>query len=136
MHIRRTFILTTLASLAAFSLVAAACSDDDDDDDGGNGGTASTATTASGGDEASVAIADNTFTPDEITISAGDTVTWTWGGSAPHSVIGTSDNATDLINSEQMTGSGTYTVTFDEAGTYEYECGVHGASMAGTIVVE
>jgi plastocyanin len=26
--------------------------------------------------------------------------------------------------------------TFDEAGTYEYSCGVHGDSMTGTITVE
>ncbi len=31
--------------------------------------------------------------------------------------------------------SGTYSFTFTTAGTYTYDCAVHGASMTGTVVV-
>jgi plastocyanin len=136
-QIRKQFVLsTTLASLAAFSFLAVACGDDDDDDDEGTTTATATTGTSAAGDDNEVTVGDNSFSPASLTISAGDTVTWTWSGDNPHSLVGTSDNATDLIESDQMTGSGTAEVTFDEAGTYEYECGVHGSSMSGTIVVE
>ena len=67
------------------------------------------------------------------TIAAGGTVTWTWTGTLPHSVrsIGTPAFA----SSGTKTGSGSYTVTFPEPGTYRYDCIVHGSAMTGTIVV-
>jgi plastocyanin len=34
-----------------------------------------------------------------------------------------------------LTGSGTYSVAFAVAGTYQYNCAVHGSLMTGTIVV-
>jgi plastocyanin len=78
-----------------------------------------------------IQIADNTFTPAEVTIKAGTTVRWNWGGSNPHSVvIGGADSG-------QHTGSGTYERTFRDGGTtLSYQCGVHGAAMAGKIIVE
>lgn len=30
----------------------------------------------------------------------------------------------------------TYSVTFPTAGTYHYDCAVHGAAMTGTVVVQ
>lgn len=132
----KTSALLALAGIAALSLVFAACGDDDDE---GNGGATAT-TTQDGGEPAgedavTIQIQDNSF-PAETRVAVGGTVTWDWAGSSnPHSVVGTSDNAVDLINSETMTGEGTYEVTFDEAGTYEYQCGVHGAAMSGRIVV-
>jgi plastocyanin len=67
------------------------------------------------------------------TIAVGATVTWTWSGTLPHSVksVGTPSFA----SSGTLTGSGTYAVTFATAGTYQYECAVHGQAMTGTIVV-
>ena len=67
------------------------------------------------------------------TIAIGSTVTWTWTGSLPHSVQ--SVGATSFASSSTMTGSGTYAVKFDTAGTYHYDCAVHGQLMTGTIVV-
>ena len=67
------------------------------------------------------------------TIAAGSTVTWSWTGSLPHSVH--SIGSTSFASSATMTGSGTYAVTFPTAGTYQYDCAVHGQLMTGTIVV-
>jgi len=67
------------------------------------------------------------------TIAAGGTVTWTWTGSLPHSVQ--SVGSASFASSATMTGSGTYAVTFPTAGTYQYDCAVHGQLMTGTIVV-
>ena len=67
------------------------------------------------------------------TIAAGGTVTWSWTGSLPHSVQ--SVGSASFASSGTMTGSGTYAVTFPTAGTYHYDCAVHGQLMTGTIVV-
>jgi plastocyanin len=67
------------------------------------------------------------------TISVGATVTWNWTGSLPHSVQ--SLGSAGFPSSGTMTGSGTYAVTFTAPGTYQYDCGIHGQLMTGTIVV-
>jgi plastocyanin len=75
------------------------------------------------------------------TISAGDTVSWGFGGSLPHTVTDCGGNCASptgspAFDSGQMS-SGTYQHTFDTAGTYGYYCQVHGASvMQGQIVVQ
>jgi plastocyanin len=71
------------------------------------------------------------------TVAIGGTVTWTWtnSGTVPHGVrsLGT----TIFRNSVVQTGNGsTHTAVFARAGTYQYDCAVHGAAMTGTIVVQ
>jgi adhesin/invasin len=90
---------------------------------------------------ASVQVGDNFFksgrnngsNPAVDTISAGGTVTWTWSGASSHSVQSTGSPA---FTSSTITSSGTYAFTFATAGTYTYDCAVHGASMSGTVVVK
>jgi plastocyanin len=132
--LRKQLALGACAALLAIAAVA--CGDDDDDVTatatvGGNG-----ADNGSGAAQAAtVAVADNSFTPARVTIATGGTVTWEWGGEFPHSVVG--DFAGTPVESDAMTGVGnTFAFTFDEAGTFNYQCGVHGESMAGTIVIE
>lgn len=70
------------------------------------------------------------------TVAVGGTVTWTWTNTAnvPHSVE--SIGSPIFRNSTILTGDGsTYQITFNDPGTYEYECAVHGAMMTGKIVV-
>ena len=69
------------------------------------------------------------------TVRAGGTVTWTWvEGGEYHSVEPAADG--DFAPSGVLIGVGqTYAVTFPRAGTFRYECGVHGFPMIGTIVV-
>jgi plastocyanin len=70
------------------------------------------------------------------TVAVGATVTWTWGttGTTPHSVQ--SLGSPSFTSSAVQSGSGsTYQVTFAQAGTYQYDCAVHGSLMTGTIVV-
>jgi plastocyanin len=73
-----------------------------------------------------------TQNPAVDTIGVGGTVTWTWVGALAHSVEST--GATSFTTSTILT-SGTYQFTFTAAGTYTYDCGVHGASMTGRVVV-
>lgn len=81
--------------------------------------------------EAKITISDNAFAPAQLTVKAGTKVVWEWGGSNPHSIMLAGQD------SGQKTGSGTYERTFDTPGSsFPYQCGVHGASMSGRIVVE
>jgi plastocyanin len=71
------------------------------------------------------------------TVATGGSVTWTWTntGSVPHGIQ--SLGSPVFRNSTVLTGSGnTYRVTFNTAGTYQYDCLVHGIMMPGTIVVQ
>src|SRR3954470_4292086 len=70
------------------------------------------------------------------TVAVNGTVTWTWGAgeSLPHSVQ--SLGSPSFTRSGVQTGAGSsYHFVFPPAGTYHYNCGVHGNLMTGTIVV-
>jgi len=69
------------------------------------------------------------FAPNSITITVGDGVTWTNRDAASHSAKFV-DRSTPVLSQGQ---SGT--LQFTVAGTFPYICGIHGASMQGTIIV-
>ncbi len=152
--LRRAGYLAPVAALALVGGALAACGDDDDDDDGetptGAATTAvsspaatttpttpptqaATATTPAGPEGVTIQVADILFNPDEETVPVGTEVTWQWVGELPHSVVG-EFNGEDVESNQQV--SGAFRFTFTSAGTFEYQCGVHGASMSGQIVVE
>jgi hypothetical protein len=65
-------------------------------------------------------------------ISLGDTVTWTLTDTAPHTVTSTSGG---FASSGDIQGSGfVYSVTFNSAGVFPFQCGHHG-TMQGVISV-
>jgi plastocyanin len=66
------------------------------------------------------------------TVTVGGAVTWTWNGTDQHSVesVGTTTFASSPVKN-----SGTYVATFATAGTYRYQCAVHGSAMTGRVVV-
>ena len=81
--------------------------------------------------EAKITISDNAFSPATLTVKAGTKVIWEWTGKNPHSIL------LGGQSSGEKTGSGTYDRSFDTPGTtINYQCGIHGAAMAGRIVVE
>jgi plastocyanin len=122
--------------VGALALLMGACGDDDSATPTPTRAAASAAATspATTGSQAAatatVQIADNSFTPGTLTIARGGTVTWNWGGSNPHGVAGGD------FKSDVKTGSGTFSFKFDRAGTFDYQCSVHGAAMPGKIVVQ
>lgn len=73
-------------------------------------------------------IKDFAFNPDTITVTKGTTVTWTNKDSAPHTVKGTA------FTSETLNQGQSYSYTFNEAGTFEYQCGIHPSMRAKVIV--
>lgn len=74
-----------------------------------------------------VAVKDNSFAPNSIEIPPDTTVTWTWVGKNDHNVYG--DGLESPVQNE-----GTYAYTFDESGTYDYECTLH-PGMKGRVIV-
>ena len=79
-----------------------------------------------------VQVRDNQYTPGQVSVTTGTTVTWTWaaGNYTAHSVT-----FEDGAESSVTQGSGTHQRTFTTAGTFAYHCAVHGAAMSGTVVV-
>jgi plastocyanin len=93
---------------------------------------------------AAVSVGNNVFesghngsaNPAVDSIAAGGTVTWTWTntGGVQHSVQ--SLGSPIFRNSIVKSGDGsTYQVVFRRAGTYQYDCAIHGMMMTGRIVV-
>ena len=76
------------------------------------------------------------FEPNEITISAGDTVTFTNGDLPPHNMV--VEGFPELSHPDlAFVGGESFDVTFDEPGDYEFQCEPHaGAGMKGVIHVE
>ncbi len=72
------------------------------------------------------------FSPSELTINQGDTVTWTNKDSVKHSI--TSDSGSEL-GSSLLSTSETFSHTFNTVGTYNYHCSAH-PSMTAKIIVQ
>ena len=110
-----------VSGFVAATLLLAACGTDGDDS-----GQAETHD-GSGAIVASVAVKDDVFEPEEIRVVAGQQVTWTWEGKNPHNV-----RSDDFASKIQTDGS--FSFTFEDPGTLDYNCTVH-PSMTGSIVV-
>jgi plastocyanin len=80
--------------------------------------------------EMKVSIVNFAFTPEEITIAPGESVTWTNDDGAPHG-LEYNDGApgTDLL----LPGA-SFSRRFDQSGTYDYSCSIH-PYMTGRVVV-
>ena len=81
----------------------------------------------------------NTFSPAQLTINVGDTVTWTNAGGFHNVVSDAVDGNGDPIFSSGTASAEawTYQFTFDTAGTYSYVCQPHATiGMVGTIIVQ
>ncbi|MGE0161289.1 MAG: plastocyanin/azurin family copper-binding protein [Gemmatimonadales bacterium] len=115
MRVARLLLLSSLA------LAAAGCGDDTP--------TEPVVTTA-------IAVRDDFFEPQNATVAAGATVTWTWNGSNPHNVTWVSAG---LGDSPTQT-SGSYSATMPSAtGALAYYCTIHGtptSGMRGTVTVQ
>ncbi|HET6577714.1 MAG TPA: plastocyanin/azurin family copper-binding protein [Gemmatimonadales bacterium] len=135
--IRRLLTAVTLAVLAGCSGNSPAAPDGGGGPPGGGGGDPPPSTAAvTVGNDFFKSGQDGTSNPAVTTVAVGGTVTWTWTGtgSTAHSVQ--SQGSPGFTSSAIQTGEGkTYQVTFSAAGTYQYNCAVHGAAMSGRIVV-
>jgi plastocyanin/DNA/RNA endonuclease YhcR with UshA esterase domain len=88
----------------------------------------------------SVTVQSNTFTPQDLTITAGDTVTWT-NIQGSHNVNGSQtafpSNPESFGNGPAAGAPWTYAFVFNTPGLYNYRCDPHAAlGMTGTVTVE
>lgn len=138
--------LAMLLACVALGLVVAGCGDDDDDGSGNGGGgeTQQPAGEGEGGVQesgqasTSVSMMNIQFEPQTITVSPGDTVTWTNDEAVPHDVKKDSGPGPDFSSGPEggMGDGDKFEHTFEEAGTYDYICRVHAPGMAGTVIVK
>ncbi|MGW7531011.1 cupredoxin domain-containing protein [Amycolatopsis sp. NPDC054798] len=88
---------------------------------------------AAAGSAKAVEMSGYKFSPAALTISAGDTVTWTNHDTAPHNVVVT--DGPEKFTSPTMQTGGTFSHTFTKAGTYSYYCSIH-PDMKATVTVQ
>lgn len=85
-----------------------------------------------------VQVGSNFFSPSVLSISVGDTVTWTQV-SGTHNVNGStstfSNNPVSFGNGSPAGGTWSYSFVFTTVGTYGYQCDPHPSSMQGLITV-
>lgn len=70
------------------------------------------------------------YQPANLTVAAGQTVTWRNFGLGPHTVT----SSTGLFDSGRLNGGESFAYTFSSAGTYLYACAIH-PEMKGEVVV-
>jgi plastocyanin len=79
------------------------------------------------------------FQPANITLVIGvnNSVIWTNGDSAPHTVTATSvPSGASMFNSGNMNSGATFVYTFTVPGTYKYDCTYHSIWMQGIVIVK
>ncbi len=81
--------------------------------------------------DAAVQIENFTFSPAELTVSPGTTVTWTNADDIPHLVVSTKTE----FKSKALDTNDTFSFTFAKAGEYSYFCALH-PHMTGKILVK
>ncbi len=77
-----------------------------------------------------VQIANLAFAPPSMTVSTGNTVTWTNDDTLPHTVTALDG----LFDSGILDPGGTFSWTFTDPGSIDYHCQLH-PTMQGTVVV-
>ena len=85
----------------------------------------------------SVMMKDFEFTPKEVRIKVGTTITWMNAGTTAHSATAIDKS----FNTRNLQPGETKSVTFNTPGTFVYHCVFHGnpddkSGMIGTVVVE
>ena len=126
--------------LACLALGLAACGGDDDSGGGsGSGSDRPVRAAAAPAAEARACRMENIqFNPKDLTIKAGQTVTFTNDESVPHDVHKESGPGGDFASGPDggMQQGDTFKLKLDKPGTYKYVCHVHAPGMAGTITVK
>ena len=77
-----------------------------------------------------VSIANFEFTPAEVTIALGESVTWVNDDGAPHGLEYHDGSA----GKDLLLPGASYNRRFDQPGTYDYNCSVHPYMMGRVIV--
>jgi len=90
--------------------------------------SAPTSVTATGNVE--VVVKNYTFTPTNVSIPVGATITWKFEDSVQHNVTASDQS----FKSADLSSGQTFAMTFTKSGTFPYTCTIH-PYMTGTITV-
>jgi plastocyanin len=140
-----TKLLALILACLALGLVVAGCGGDDDDDGGGGGASTSEQPAGDGGGGGGgggggtqVSMKNIQFAPKDITVKAGETITFTNDEAVPHDVHKTAGPGDDFASGPTggMQEGDTFKLTLDKPGKYEFVCDVHAPGMAGSITVK
>ncbi|HEY7898529.1 MAG TPA: plastocyanin/azurin family copper-binding protein [Gemmatimonadaceae bacterium] len=119
-----------IVSLASLVVIASCGSSATGPNYGGNGSPPPSCVPGSG---TVCLVSGNQFSPTQITVTAGSSITF-------NNVSGTTHNVTFTTTGSPANvpdfASGTKVVAFPTAGTYDYHCTIHGLSMSGVVVVQ
>jgi plastocyanin len=120
-------IASTVATLGTTQLTVTASAD-------GVTGSPVTFGAAVIGLNATVSVANNSFTPNEVTIKTGGTVTFNWStGATGHSVV--PDDGKTIPDSGDghtlRSAPFQFSATFNAPGDYYYHCSAHGGNKTG-----
>lgn len=96
----------------------------------GSGGSTNTSGAATATD--AVTVQNFAFSPANITVKKGATVTWTNKDSTTHTAT-ENDGQTGPDSGDLATGK-SYSFTYNTAGTFKYHCSIH-PDMTGTVTV-
>src|SRR4051794_32431858 len=89
------------------------------------------ASNAGAGPVATVSMDHNTFTPGEITVVPGTTVTWVNNEVMPHTVV----DVNKEFRSKTLVKDAKFSFTFTTPGDYSYLCSIH-PNMKGKVIVK
>jgi plastocyanin len=81
-------------------------------------------------EDTKVTIDNFTFSPAELTVKVGTTVTWNNHDDIPHTVV-----SAGKFRSKAMDTDDSFSFTFTTSGEYKYFCSLH-PHMTGTVKVE
>jgi plastocyanin len=140
--------LALILACVALGVVIAGCGGDDDDSGGddngggssqqGEGGGTTAEEGGGGGGGTTVTMKNIQFQPNQITVKAGDTITFRNDEAVPHDVKKDKGPGPDFESGPQggMNEGDTFKLTLKKPGTYDYICRVHAPGMSGTITVK
>lgn len=97
----------------------------------GTNGTSSPSTTTPTATN-SVVIENFAFSPSNITVKKGTTVSWTNKDSTAHTV--TENDSQTGPDSGNLANGKSYSFTYNAVGTFKYHCSIH-PNMVGTVTV-
>jgi len=132
--------ITIVTCIAALALPIAGCgSDDDEGDDGASAQTDSAPAATAPQQETvpaavSVAIGDNNYKPQDITLLVGQSIKWKNGGAVAHTVTSDSDSRVKF-DSGNLEPNSVYALKPTTQGKITYYCTIHGKSQSGTATV-
>jgi plastocyanin len=123
----RFSIILVLVTILTFSAAFAGCTSSQSPAPQGAG----TAAPAAG--PGAITIKSFAFSPQEMTVKQGTTVTWTNQDGVAHTIVSDA-GAPEAISSGPVSQGGSFSFTFTKPGTYPYHCSIH-PSMTGSVIV-